>query len=91
MKIPQVINCCFCLNLKTGALGLGWAGSIICPIVVFYYLWELGEYLTVDEDVENILDTTEHKENDIVKEYLESEHDSGGYIIKFIFSVSISN
>lgn len=79
MKIPQVINCCFCLNLKAGALGLGYGGAFICSLVVFYYIWELAEYLDVDNDVENILDTHDNKENDIVKEYLESEHDSGGF------------
>lgn len=34
MKVPLVQNCCFCINLRTGALVLGWLGTIGCSILV---------------------------------------------------------
>lgn len=55
MKIPKVENCCFCINLRTGALILGWLGTIG------------GSILTISSILGLIyFDTTQHREYDLL-------------------------
>lgn len=41
MKIPTVKFCCFCIELRTGVLVLGWLGAIFGPIAFAKSVFDL--------------------------------------------------
>lgn len=49
--IPKVRTCCFIINLKTGALILGWLGSVFSAMWLFHLVWQICLVHYIREDV----------------------------------------
>lgn len=43
MQIPRVQFCCFCIDVRTGALILGWLGAISYPLGFITKMMQTGE------------------------------------------------
>lgn len=61
MKFPQVKNCCFCISLRTGALILGWMGTLIGGLAIFSTAISLKEFEEIAANPDKLLENTNYQ------------------------------
>lgn len=95
MHLYRVKNCCFCFNLRTGALILGWMGAIFSPIAMISTIVMLNDFQNAAENPDYALDAIgSSNSNDINvlygKETLKLKFETQpGIIMKFTYFVVI--
>lgn len=95
MKILEPVICCFCFNLRTGALILGWLGTIVHFIAFFWILtYEIFVEKT-DKDESNVLfwaTIIDYVANFIISAYLlvGVYKNNAAYVKVYIYGIVLS-